>query len=97
MEIAMVDADVAEDFAFEFTALPQERQKRLVLGISVEHWEHVCISDYQDTWDPGLEASRSCPAPAPANSLCRLVFETAADWWLPSSRTCKYSLQVASS
>ena len=55
MEMAMVDADVAEGFAFEFTALPQERQKRLVLGISVEHWEHVGISDYQDTWDSGLE------------------------------------------
>ncbi len=44
MEIAMVDADVAEDFAVEFTALPQERQKRLVFGISVEHWEHVVIA-----------------------------------------------------
>ena len=74
MEMAMVDADVAE---FDLTALPQQRQKRLVLGISVEHWEHVVMPDYQDTWDSGLEASRSCPAPA--NSLCRVVFETAAD------------------
>ena len=53
MEMAMVDADVAE---FDLTALPQERQKRLVLGISVEHWEHVVMPDYQDTWDSGLEA-----------------------------------------
>jgi len=53
----MVDADVAEDFAVEFTALPQERQKRLVFGISVEHWEHVVMPDYQDTWDSGAEAS----------------------------------------
>ena len=43
MEIAMVEADVAE---FGLTGLPQERQKRLALGISVEHWEHVVIPDY---------------------------------------------------
>ena len=41
--MAMVDAEVAE---FDLTALPQERQKRLVLGISVEHWEHVVMPDY---------------------------------------------------
>jgi len=58
MEIAMVDADVAEDFAFEFTGLPQERQKRLVLGISVEHWEHVCMWDY-DPCSLALTASNS--------------------------------------
>ena len=46
MGIAMVDAEVAEEFALHWKGLPQERQKRLVTGISVEHWEHVGISDY---------------------------------------------------
>ncbi len=55
MDIALVDADVAE---FDLTALPQERQKRLVLGISVEHWEHVCIPDY-DPCSLALTASNS--------------------------------------
>ena len=41
MGIAMVDAEVAEEFAFDWKGLPQERQKRLVTGISVEHWEQV--------------------------------------------------------
>ena len=59
MEMAMVDADVAEEF---LTAVPQERQKRLALGISVEHWEHVVMPDYQDTWDSGqCRASPSLP------------------------------------
>jgi hypothetical protein len=46
MEIAMVDAEVAEEFAFDWKGLPQERQKRLVTGISVEHWEQVGMPDY---------------------------------------------------
>jgi hypothetical protein len=39
-------------------ALPQERQKRLVLGISVEHWEHVCMWDY-DPYSFAFTASNS--------------------------------------
>jgi hypothetical protein len=43
--MAMVDADVADEFAFDWKGLPQDRQKRLAAGISVEHWEHVDMPD----------------------------------------------------
>jgi hypothetical protein len=43
--MAMVAAEVAEEFAFDVKGLPQERQKRLATGISVEHWEHVGMPD----------------------------------------------------
>jgi hypothetical protein len=46
MAMARVAAEVADDFPLELYGRPQERQKRLAAGISVEHWEHVGMPDY---------------------------------------------------